>query len=103
MNTTLLTALAVVSALTTLTVEGIKKILDENKIEYKSNLLAGIVAIVLSCCSVICYMLYYSKPLTVQMVVVLIAFSFLSWLTSMTSYDKVKQLLEQFLKGSDSK
>ena len=100
MNTTLLTALAFVSALSTLTTEGIKKILIENKIEYRPNLLAGLVAVILSCGSVLAYMLYYGQPFTVQMGVVLVTFSFLSWLVSMTSYDKVKQLLEQF-KGSD--
>ena len=102
MDITLLTALAFVSALSTLTTEGIKKLLNENKIPYKPNLLAGIVAIVLSCCSVIAYMLYFGKPFTVQMGVVLVAFSFLSWLSAMVGYDKIKQLLEQF-KGSESK
>ena len=104
MNTgTILTALAIVSALTTLTVEGIKKILDENKIEYRSNLLAGIVAIVLSCGAVIADMLYFTKPFTVQTGVMLVCFAFLSWLCSMTGFDKIKQLLEQMGKGSESK
>lgn len=103
MNTgTILSALALVSGLTTLTVEGIKKILDESKIPYKSNLLAGIVAIVLSCCAVIADMLYFGKTFTVQTGVILVCFAFLSWLCSMVGFDKIKQLLEQF-KGSDSK
>ena len=102
MNTTLLTALAFVSVLTSLTVEGIKKILDENHKEYKSNLLAAIVAVGLSIAMVLAYMLYYGKSFTVQMGVVLVCFSFLSWLCSMVGFDKVKQLLEQF-KGSDDK
>lgn len=103
MNTgIIISALALVSGLTTLAVEGLKKILDESKIPYKSNLLAGIVAIVLSCGAVIAYMLYFSKPFTVQTGVVLVCFAFLSWLCSMVGFDKIKQLLEQF-KGSDSK
>ena len=104
MNTgTILTALALVSALTTLTVEGIKKILDENKVEYKSNMLAGIVAIVLSCGAVMADMLYFGKSFTVQTAVTLVCFAFLSWLCSMVGFDKIKQLLEQMGKGSDDK
>lgn len=102
MNTTLLMALAMVSALTSLTVEGIKKILDEAHKEYKSNLLAAIVSVFLSIGAVLAYMLYFNKPFTVQMGVVLVCFAFLSWLCSMVGFDKVKQMLEQF-KGSDSK
>ena len=55
MNTgILLSALALVAGLSTLTTEGIKKILDEAGKTYKSNLLAGIVAIVLSIGAVLC-------------------------------------------------
>lgn len=102
MNTAMIiSALAFVSALTTLTTQGIKKILDENKIQYKSNMLAGIVAIVLSCCAVIADMLYFGKTFTIQTAVTLVCFAFLSWLASMVGFDKIKQLLEQFGKGSD--
>lgn len=93
---TMVIALAVVSALTSLTVEGIKKILDENKKEYRSNLLAAIVAITLSIAMVLGYILFYGKSFTVRLGVVMVSFAFLSWLASMVGFDKVKQLLEQF-------
>lgn len=97
MNTgIILTALAIVSALTTLTVQGIKKMLDEQGKTYKSNLLAGIVSVVLSIGSVIGYVLYYGQAFTVQTVVLMVAFAFLSWLCAMVGFDKIKQLLEQF-------
>jgi len=100
MNTgVLLTALAIVSALTTLTVQGIKKILDESGKTYRSNLLAGAVAIALSVACVIGYVLYYGQPFTEQVAVAMIAFAFLSWLCSMTGFDKIKQLIEQLGKG----
>ena len=98
----LLTALALVSALTTATTQGIKKILDEAGKTYNSNLLAGIVAVVLSIGAVLCYVLYYGNPFTVQIGVILVCFAYLSWLASQVGYDKLKELLEQF-KGSDSK
>ena len=96
----MLSALALVAGLTTLTTEGLKKILDEMGKTYKSNLLAGIVAIVISIGAVICYVLYFGNPFTVQTGVMLICFTYLSWLAAMVNFDKLKQLLEQF-KGSD--
>ena len=101
MNTgILLSALALVAGLSTLTTEGIKKILDEAGKTYKSNLLAGIVAIVLSIGAVLCYVLYFGNPFTVLTFVTLVCFAYLSWLVSMNGFDKIRQLLEQF-KGSD--
>ncbi len=97
MNTFIITALAIVSALTTLSVQGIKKILDEQGKQYKSNLLAAIVSIVLSVASVIGYVLYNGIAFSVQIVVMAVAFAFLSWLCAMVGYDKIVQLFKQFI------
>lgn len=97
MNTFIISALAIVSALTTLTVQGIKKILDEQGKEYKSNLLAAIVAIVLSIAIVVGYVLYNGIGFSVQIVVLTVTFAFLSWLCAMVGYDKVKMLIKQFV------
>lgn len=97
MNTFIITALAIVSALTTLSVQGIKKILDEQGKQYKSNLLAAIVSIVLSVASVIGYVLYNGIAFSVQIVVMAVAFAFLSWLCAMVGYDKIVQLFKQFM------
>lgn len=91
----LISALAVISVLTSLTVEAIKKILDEKHKEYSSNLLAVIVAIVLTVVICIGYALYFSIPFTVQTVIVMVALVFLAFLSSTVGYDKVRQLLEQ--------
>lgn len=96
MNTFFLSALALVSALTTLTTQALKKLLDEMEFQYKSNLLAGIVAILISVLCVVEYVFYYEVDFSAQIVVLTVAFSFLSWLCAMTSYDKVIQLLKQF-------
>jgi Na+/melibiose symporter-like transporter len=91
----LLSALAIISVLTTLTVEGIKKILDEKHKEYSSNLLAVIVAAVITFVGSVGYVLYNGIPWTIQTVIIMVALIFLSFLSSTVSYDKVKQLLEQ--------
>lgn len=91
----LLSALAIISVLTTLTVEGIKKILDEKHKEYSSNLLAVIVSAVITFVGSVGYVLYNGIPWTIQTVVVMVVLIFLSFLSATVSYDKVKQLLEQ--------
>ena len=91
----LLSALAIISVLTTLTVEGIKKILDEKKKEYSSNLLAVIVSAILTFAMSIGYVLYFGIPWTIQVVITMIALIFLSFLVSTTNYDKIIQLLKQ--------
>lgn len=94
----LLSALAVISALTTLTVEGIKKILDEKQKTYSSNILAVIVAFTLTFIGSVLYMIYFSIPISPQAIVVIICLVFLSFLVATVGYDKVKQLLEQIAK-----
>lgn len=94
----LLSALALISALTTLTVEAIKKILDERGKTYSSNILAVIVSLVITCLGSALYIVYFSISVTPQVIVVIICLVFLSFLTATVGYDKIKQLLEQ-LKG----
>ena len=91
----IISALAIISVLTSLTVEAIKKILDEKKIEYASNLLAVIVAVILTAAICVGYILYNDIAFTVKTGVIMIAVVFLSFLSSTIGYDKVKQLLEQ--------
>lgn len=94
----LMSALAIISALTTLTVEGIKKLLDEKQITYSSNILAVIVSLVLTVVSSILYIVYFNLAVTAQVIVVIICLVFLSFLVATVGYDKVKQLLEQLSK-----
>ena len=91
----IVTALTIISVLTSLTVEAIKKILNEKHIDYSANLLAVIVSTVLTVAICIGYILYWGVPITVQNIVVIIALVFLSFLSSTVGYDKVVQLLKQ--------
>lgn len=91
----LVSALALISVLTSLTVEAIKKILNERNVKYSSNLLAAMVAVVLTMASAIGYVIYNSLTVTPKVVVVIIAMMFLSFLGSTVSFDKVKQLFLQ--------
>lgn len=94
----LLSVLAGISALTTLTVEGIKKILDEKQVHYSSNVLAIIVALTLTIVGSLLYLIYFNITVTAQVVVIIICLVFLSFLTATVGYDKIKQLIEQLNK-----
>lgn len=91
----LLKALALISGLTTLTVEAIKKLLNDKQVQYSSNLLAAIVAVILTLCVSVAYVLYFAVPLSVQVVISVIALIYLSFLCATIGFDKIKQLIEQ--------
>ena len=91
----LLKALALISGLTTLTVEAIKKLLNDKQVQYSSNLLAAIVAVILTLCVSVAYVLYFAVPLNVQVIISVIALIYLSFLCATIGFDKIKQLIEQ--------
>lgn len=84
-----LAGLMIVSALTSLVTEAIKKLLSEHNAKPKSNTLAGVVSVVLSLFTGIGYAIITSAGFSAQLVVMIIALMFLSWLCSMVGYDKV--------------
>lgn len=91
----LITALTAISVLTTLTVQAIKKLLDERKMTYSSNALAAMVAIGMSLICSIAYCLYNTIFINVQIVISIVTLMFLSFLGSTVGYDKVTQLIKQ--------
>lgn len=86
---TFLTGLMIISALTGLVTEAVKKVLDEYNKTYRTNTLAGIVAAVLSLLIGVGYIILADITFTAQIVVCLVALILLSWLCSMVGYDKV--------------
>lgn len=91
-----LLGLLIVSTLTGLFTETIKKWLDERGTKYYSNALAGYVAIGLSIAVGIAYIILVGAVLSAQTAVYLIALILLSWLCAMVGYDKVMQAIAQF-------
>lgn len=96
----LISALAIISGLTSLTVEAIKKLMGERK--YSANLLAAIVAVILTVAISAGYLVYYSISVTPQIIVIIIALVFLSFLASTVGFDKVKQLFSQLKSDGNS-
>ncbi len=95
----LIVALVAISLFTSLTTEGIKKLLDEAHIKYASNLLVSIVAVVLTIAASVGYIIYTGEVVTGKIIVEIIAMVFLSFLTATCGYDKVLQAIAQIKRG----
>lgn len=91
-----LLGLLVTSTLTSLVTEAIKKLLTESGVQFKSNLLAGVVSLVLSAAIGITYAVLASLEITAAVIICMIALMFASWLCAMVGYDKVVQTIRQF-------
>ena len=89
------TALLIVSLVTNLTVEGIKKLLNETTIKYSSNVLAAVVAVLMSCAVCVIYLIMNDVAFTLKVGVEVCILMYLSFLTSTVGYDKVIQMLKQ--------
>lgn len=92
---TLLTGLMVTSTVTGLTTEAVKRWLDDLKVPYHSNILSGIVSVVVSAGLGIGYMAITGTAVSAQSVTGIAGLAFASWLCAMIGYDKVKQAIEQ--------
>lgn len=89
------TALLVVSLLTNLTVEGIKKLLDGTNAKYSSNVLAAILSTILSGAVCAIYLIMNDIGFSVKIGVEIVVLMYLGFLVSTVGYDKVMQTLKQ--------
>lgn len=92
---TFLVGLMIISSLTGLVTEGVKKILVEHNVAYRANTLAGIVAILLTAITGVGYIFYTNVGFTAQSIVCICALTFMSWLCSMVGYDKVVEVFRK--------
>lgn len=91
-------ALTVISVLTSLATEGIKKLLDEQKIKYAPNLLAAAVSVIFTIVASVCYIVYTGGVVTGQIIIECVVMVFLSFLIATVGYDKVMQAIGQIKK-----
>lgn len=97
-----LLGLLVISTLTGLVTEAIKKLLSDYNKTYHANTLAGLTALVLSVAIGVGYVLLMNIGFTTQTIICLIALVFMSWLCAMVGYDKVMQAISQFKKDDSN-
>lgn len=96
----LFVALLVISVLTNLTVEGIKKILDKKSANYSSNVMAAVTSVVISVAISAGYLVWTETVLNARIAVELIALAYLSFLVATNGYDKVIQAIKQIKDSS---
>ena len=82
----LIVALFAASLLTNLTVEGIKKLLDKKSVDYSSNVMAAVTAVIISVALSAGYLIYTETMLNAKI---------LSFLVATNGYDKVIQAIKQ--------
>lgn len=91
----LTTALLIVSLITNLTVEGIKKLLEGTKVKYSSNVLAAILSVVIACAVCAIYLVMTDTIFTAKIGVEIIVLMYLGFLVATVGYDKVVQMIKQ--------
>lgn len=91
----LTTALIAVSLLTNLTVEGLKKLMDERGVTYSSNLLAAVTSVIIAAAIFGGYMIMNDIAFTIKIAVQIAVLMYLAFLSSTVGYDKIIQTLKQ--------
>ncbi len=91
----LTTALLIVSVITNMTVEGIKKLLNETTVKYSSNVLAAILSVLIACAVSVIYLIMTDTVFTMKIGVEIVVLMYLGFLVSTVGYDKVLQMLKQ--------
>lgn len=94
-----LLGLIIVSTLSSLATEAVKKIFAEHGVKYHANTLVGIVSAILSAAVGVGYAILAGIGFTAQIVVCIIGLMFMSWLCAMVGYDKVISQFKTVSKG----
>ena len=89
------TALLIVSLLTNLTVEGIKKLLEGTNKTYSSNVLAAILSTIISGAVCVIYLIMNDVVFSPKIGVEVLILIYLGFLISTVGYDKVIQTIKQ--------
>ena len=89
------TALLIVSLLTNLTVEGIKKLLEGTKKTYSSNILAATLSTIIAGAVCVIYLIMNDVAFSLKIGVEVVILMYLGFLVSTVGYDKVIQTIKQ--------
>lgn len=95
-----LKALLIVSVLTGLFTQAIKKQLDELKKTYFANMLAGVISVLTALIVGTAYVVLKDIVFNSTVLIYIIILALMSWLCAMTGYDKVIQSIQQVLTNS---
>lgn len=88
-------AILIISVITNVTVEGIKKLLRGTKIKYYSNILAAIVSVVTAFAVCVIYLIMNDIAFNLKIGVEIAIMMYSGFLVSTVGYDKIAQMLNQ--------
>lgn len=95
------TGLLIVSLVTNLTVEGIKKLLEGTNVKYSSNVLAAILSVIIACAVCAIYLIMTDTAFSLKIGVEVVVLMYLGFLVSTVGYDKVVQMIRQVQVGRE--
>ena len=87
--------LTILSVITSVFTEGIKKFLDSIKFQYASNILVLIVAAIVGCVGTTVFYMWNDIAFTALNVICIFLMVCANWLGAMVGYDKVMQAISQ--------
>lgn len=94
----IITALLIISVGTNLSVEALKRVLNDYKVVYSSNCLAFMCSTFISTILVAVYLSCNGIAFTLNLFIVYIALIWLGFLVAVLGYDKVIQAIRQVVK-----
>lgn len=92
---TFMTMLFGVSVFNSLITQSIKTVLDGYEKTYSSNVVAGIVSVVVGGFTCYAHAMFAEAAVNELLIITYIAFVVLSWVCAMVGYDKVMQAVKQ--------
>lgn len=97
----LTSAIMIISLITNVTVEGIKKLLDGTKIRYSSNILAAVTSVVVAFAVCVIYLIMNDIAFDLKIGVEIVLMMYSGFLVSTVGYDKIAQMLKQIQNGKE--
>ena len=94
--TLFITLLTAFSAITSLCTQGVKKILDEKKVTYASNVLVFVIACIVGIGGTAVYYVLNGVEFDIANITCMILMGLATSMGAMTSYDKIVQSVKQF-------
>lgn len=85
----------IMTAINALVTQAVKKMLDDGKRKYSSNVVALIDALIVGAIGMAIYYILTGTAVGVKEIIYLILMALSVWLSSMVSYDKVVQVIKQ--------
>lgn len=83
------------SIITSLVTQAVKKVFDERELNYSSNIVVLIIALIVGCVGTVIYYIMTNVPWSTVNIVCIFLMAISNWLGAMVGYDKIIQTISQ--------